>query len=180
MNDELYKHLGSLGYTGSINDRMSKKLKNDGLSGSLNDMLSYEKGSGSEWKWGRFQVALGTEEGPTELVPSLDFTEWSLTGGMQEATTNMFTNIATSGIGKDIGAEVGKTYTVTVNSVLAGGAVRCYLTDSVTTVAPETVFQLSGGVETFTLPAYGAYFVFRISIDSTVTTILSLSVQETT
>lgn len=118
----------------------------------------------------------------TNLLPSLDFTEWYQPpqGPMTSVTPLSFTNTGTGWIQEDVGAEAGKTYRVTLDQARGSGALRMYFAASLGIEFADDIAELSGGAESFVLLADGPWLTFRASVGATTTVFTSLSVVEVT
>lgn len=120
---------------------------------------------------------------PVNLLPELDFRTWKQSGvyGMTEVTKNSFTNRATSGIAKDIGAEVGKRYRIVIDQERGSGALRLYISmEGDITTAGNDIVEASGGTEEFIVTATGPWLTLRASVGDTTTTFNKLEVYEVT
>lgn len=121
-----------------------------------------------------------TSEAAINLLPTLDFTEWTQSGvfGMTSVTPTSFTNTATAGISKELPVETGKSYRVTMTLVKGSGALRLYLSGSATIDPPETLEDLQSGEVDVVLIAYGPWLTFRASVGDGTNIITNLSVVE--
>lgn len=123
---------------------------------------------------------LGNEEAAVVLLSSYDFTTWKQSGvyGMTNVTQDSFENKATAGLAKDIGAELGKSYKVTVSLTRGSGALRLYLSEDGTITTNSDVHELSNGTNVLTVVATGPWLTFRASVGNTTTTVTDLRVEE--
>jgi len=114
------------------------------------------------------------------LVPVIDFTQWYNVpqSPMASTTTDTFTNSGTGYIQLDIGAEAGKTYTISIDQTRGAGTLLIYLASEQGVTQANQVYGLEGGAETIDLVADGPYLTFRASVGNTTTTVTSLRVVE--
>lgn len=114
------------------------------------------------------------------LIQDLDFTEWTQDGvfGMSSVTQNTFTNEATASVALNVGAEVGKTYRVTVDVIRPTGALRMYFSDEPTITTPEVLADLTTGETVIELPAYGPWIVFRASVGNSTSVVNKFIIEE--